>query len=118
MKITPHLKNQVAELYSASASIPNPAVKLINRDWTPDSEQNEAKEDGNNEKLVWEGRETNGEYENVGWMYVYAYEYIDVQNQLQEGGNWSEMYVRLPLICFESDLNEVPGFWRLSASSA
>jgi hypothetical protein len=45
-------------------------------------------------------------------------EYIDVQNQLLEDDFWPEMYVRPPLMRFESDFNEAPGFWRRSASSA
>jgi hypothetical protein len=96
----------------------NPVVKLVNRNWTPESEQDEAEEDEEDEKLVWEGGATNGEYEDVGWMYVNAFEYLDVQNELQEDDNWSEMYTRPPLMRFESDFDKAPGFWRRSASSA
>jgi hypothetical protein len=96
----------------------SPVVKLVSRDWAPDSEQDEAEEDEEDEKLDWEGGETNGEFEDVGWMYVEVCEYINIQNQLLEDDFWPKMYVRPPLMRFESDFNEAPGFWRRSASSA
>ncbi|KAH3911877.1 hypothetical protein HBH56_129790 [Parastagonospora nodorum] len=95
-----------------------PVVKLVSRDWAPESEQDEAEEDEEEEKLDWEGGETNGEFEDVGWMYVDACDYIHVQNQLLEDDFWSELYVRPPLMRFVSDFNEAPGFWRRRASSA
>ncbi|KAH7317109.1 hypothetical protein B0I35DRAFT_479884 [Stachybotrys elegans] len=91
----------------------NPVVKLVSRDWTPDSQDDEPEEE---ERLDWEGGETNSEYEDVGWMYVNAYEYVDVQNQLRDGGDWADMYVRPPLMRFEDDFDQAPGFWRRNAS--
>jgi hypothetical protein len=95
-----------------------PVIKLVNGNWAPDSEQDEAEEDEEDEKLNWEGGETNAEYEDVGWMYVDAYEYVTVQDEFHQEDNWSEMYVRPPLMRFEDDFNEAPGFWRRNASSA
>jgi hypothetical protein len=95
-----------------------PVIKLVNGNWAPDSEQDDAEEDEEDEKLDWEGGETNAEYEDVGWMYVDADEYVTVQDELHQEDNWSEMYVRPPLMRFEDDFNEAPGFWRRNASSA
>jgi hypothetical protein len=95
-----------------------PVVKLVKRDWAPESEQDEAEEDEEDEKFDWEGGETNREFEDVGWMYVEMCEYVEVRNQLLEDDFWPEMYVRPPLMHFESDFNSSPGFWRRSVSSA
>jgi hypothetical protein len=95
-----------------------PVIKLVSGHRTPESEQDEAEEDEEDEKLDWEGGKTNGEFEDVGWMYVGTDEYIDVQNQLQEDDFWPEMYLRPPLMRWEDDFNDLPGFWRRSASSA
>jgi hypothetical protein len=92
----------------------NPVVKIVSRDWTPDSQDDEPEEE--EDRLNWEGGETNSEYEDVGWMYVNAYDYVDVQNDLQDGSDWADMYVRPPLMRFEDDFDQAPGFWRRNAS--
>jgi hypothetical protein len=96
----------------------SPVVKLVNRDWAPDSEPYEDEEDGDDEKYDWEGGETNKDYEDVGWMYVNTYEYTDLQNMLLDDDYWTDYYVRPPLMQWESDFNEAPGFWRRNASAA
>lgn len=97
----------------------SPVVKLINSHWTPDSEQDEPEEyeDEEDEKLDWEGGETNCDLEDVGWMYVNTYDYIDIQEYLWEDENWEDIYVRPPLMRWENDFNEAPGFWRRSTTS-
>ncbi|KNG44684.1 hypothetical protein DDE82_008795 [Stemphylium lycopersici] len=96
-----------------------PVVKLVEGGWAPENEQDEeAEEDEDDEKLDWEGGETNNEFEDVGWMYVNVCKYINVQNQLLEDNYWPEFYVRPPLMHFESDFDQAPGFWRRSAASA
>ena len=67
-----------------------PVFKLVKRNWAPDSEEDETEEDEEDEKFDWEGGETNGEFEDVGWMYVNVCEYIDVQNQLLQKDFWPE----------------------------
>jgi hypothetical protein len=96
----------------------SPVIKLVNRYWAPDSEPDELEEDDDDEKYYWEGGETNNDHEDVGWMYVNTYEYTDVQNQLLENFFWPDYYVRPPLMRWESDFNEAPGFWRRNTSSA
>ncbi|CAN9199103.1 unnamed protein product [Alternaria alternata] len=95
-----------------------PVFKLVKRNWAPDSEGDEAEEDEEDEKFDWEGGETNSDHEDVGWMYVDTSDYVDVQDQLQEGDCWPELYVRPPLMRWEYDVNRAPGFWRRNASSA
>ena len=94
-----------------------PVFKLVKRNWAPDSEVDEAEEDEEDEKFDWEGGETNSDHEDVGWMYVDASDYVDVQDQLQEEDFWPELYVRPPLMRWEEDFNRAPGFWRRNASS-
>ncbi|KAI9146930.1 hypothetical protein HJFPF1_12959 [Paramyrothecium foliicola] len=73
----------------------NPVVKLVSREWAPDPQEDD----------------------DVGWMYVNAYDYVDVQNDLQDAVDWTDMYVRPPLMRFEGDFDQAPGFWRRKASS-
>ncbi|CAI9629071.1 unnamed protein product [Alternaria burnsii] len=72
-----------------------PVFKLVKGNWAPDSKGDEAAED---EKFDWEGRGINSVHEDVGWMYVDASDYVDVQDQLQEDGFWPELYVRPSLM--------------------
>ncbi|CAN9232199.1 unnamed protein product [Alternaria sp. RS040] len=72
-----------------------PVFKLVKGNWAPDSKRDEAAED---EKFDWEGGGINSVHEDVGWMYVDASDYVDVQDQLQEDGFWPELYVRPPLM--------------------
>ena len=88
-----------------------PVFKLVKRNWAPDSEVEE------DEKFDWEGGGTNSDHEDVGWMYVDASDYVDVQDQLQGEDFWPELYVRPPLMRWEEDFNRAPGFWRRNASS-
>ena len=74
--------------------------------------------DEEDEKFDWEGGGTNSDHEDVGWMYVDASDYVDVQDQLQGEDFWPELYVRPPLMRWEEDFNRAPGFWRRNMSSA
>jgi hypothetical protein len=95
-----------------------PVVKLVHREWTPESEQDEDEEDEEDEKLDWEGGETNSEFEDVGWMYIDTGDYMDTYNQMRDHDNWQDMYLRPPLMLWEDNFDKLPGFWRRSASSA
>jgi hypothetical protein len=95
----------------------SPVLKLNKRDWAPDSEEDEAEEDEEDEKFEWEGGETNNDHEDVGWMYVEISDYFEVQDQLQQDDFWPELYLRPPLMRWEDDFNQAPGFWRRNASS-
>ncbi|CAH0046878.1 unnamed protein product [Clonostachys solani] len=92
-----------------------PVVKLINRRWTQGGERQQ-KSDADDGNPGWEGGVTNNEFEDVGWMYVHVCDYVDVQSQLEDGDNWADVYVRPPLMRFETEFKDAHGFWRYGSS--
>ncbi|KAK1763087.1 hypothetical protein QBC33DRAFT_550320 [Phialemonium atrogriseum] len=98
------------------AKMPSPVVKLVEKRWVPDV-QDLGKEEGEGDNSGWEGGVTNNEFEDVGWMYMYVHDYVDIQNYLH-GDNWTDNYVRPPLMRFESKFETAPGFWRRDGKSS
>ncbi|CAG9989194.1 unnamed protein product [Clonostachys byssicola] len=91
-----------------------PVVKLISRRWTQGGERQQGSDD--DETPGWEGGVTNNEFEDVGWVYVHMCDYVDVQSQLEESDDWVDVYVRPPLMRFETGFKHSPGFWRRGGS--
>ena len=70
------------------------------------------------EILAWEGGVTNSEFEDVGWMYQCAAEYVEHQNRLGESDNWSDEYQRPPMMDWDFDFSHAPGYWRRNGKSS
>jgi valyl-tRNA synthetase len=95
-----------------------PVVKLVRKDLALDEPELGVGEDGDDgDDPGWEGGVTNGEFEDVGWMYMHLSEYVDVQNNLHEPDNWVDDYVRPPLMHWPDDFETAPGFWRRGGKS-
>lgn len=93
-----------------------PVAKLVSRRWTQGGEMQQGG-DSDDENPGWEGGVTNNEFEDVGWMYVQVCDYVDVQSQLEQADDWADVYVRPPLMRFETEFEDAPGFWRRGGSS-
>lgn len=60
----------------------------------------------------WEGGITEGEFENVGWMYIETSDYVAFQDRLVDAGNWEDEYLRPPRLRFLDGFESAPGSWR------
>ncbi len=94
-----------------------PVVKLVDKreggldpDWMQGVESEEI--------LAWEGGVTNSEFENVGWMYQYASEYVELQGHLYQSDNWADEYQRPPMMDWDFDFSHAPGYWRRNGESS
>lgn len=96
--------------------MPNPVAKLVNKFWMPDGVDG-AISGVRDDNPGWEGGLTNDEFEDVGWMYVHIYSYVDMQNKDSED-IWTDDYVRPPFMDFEDDFETAPGFWRRDKNSS
>lgn len=99
------------------AKMSSPVVKLVKKHWVPD-EQDLGEKEGEGDNPGWEEGVTNNEFEDMGWMYIYISDYMDIQNSLYEGDNWADDYIRPPLMRFESEFETAPGFWRRNRKSS
>ncbi|KAK3186064.1 hypothetical protein K4F52_005288 [Lecanicillium sp. MT-2017a] len=64
------------------------------------------------EHSEWEGGLTEGEYENVGWMYIETSDYAVFQEYLAEPSNWEDEYLRPPKLRSLDGFEDTPGSWR------
>ncbi|KHN93947.1 uncharacterized protein MAM_08202 [Metarhizium album ARSEF 1941] len=60
----------------------------------------------------WEGGLTESEFENVGWMYMEATDYVAFQERLADAGNWEDQYLRPPQLRSLDGFEDAPGSWR------
>ncbi|KAF2703705.1 hypothetical protein K504DRAFT_463429 [Pleomassaria siparia CBS 279.74] len=61
-------------------------IKILTTDWPEDRVAAVAE--------GWEDGETDEEWEDVGWMYISVYEYVDVYNRLDDAFRWHDFYER------------------------
>jgi hypothetical protein len=64
----------------------SPTIKILTTDWTNDRVAVVAE--------GWEDGETDHEFEEVGWMYVDAQDYVEWYNRLDSAFEWSDFYER------------------------
>ncbi|KAK0669895.1 hypothetical protein QBC41DRAFT_302019 [Cercophora samala] len=103
-----------------------PVVKVVKRLWEAadydEEEEEENEEEENNEGVEggfrWEDGKTGDQGEDVGWMYIYIADYVemcDILGQGEEG--WYSVYARPPLMrdtdpfC-EREVGRLAGWWR------
>ncbi|KAJ3489563.1 hypothetical protein NLG97_g5971 [Lecanicillium saksenae] len=92
-----------------------PVAKIINaREMADGVSEDLEEEEGAPEDSGWERGVTDNEFENVGWMYMVAENYVIMQDRLNDPTNWEDEYVRPPLTRFIEDFDKAPGFWRRS----
>jgi hypothetical protein len=104
-----------------------PVVKLVDKCWEPYHPDDLPTGDEEDENPGWEGGLTNSESEHVGWMYIHTWEYVEIQDLLQESPWWPDRYVRPPLVDWMGtdrdpegnyDFSKLPGFWRRNGTAS
>ncbi|EEQ30658.1 conserved hypothetical protein [Microsporum canis CBS 113480] len=60
----------------------------------------------------YEDGETDNEEEDVGWMYLEVYNYVEMYGLLEETDWWYDQYQRPPLLPYDSPTHQNPGYWR------
>ncbi|KAH6636185.1 hypothetical protein F5144DRAFT_169572 [Chaetomium tenue] len=103
-------------------------VKLVDKNWEPyEYNPDQLLRLGKRgEKRAWEGGVTDSGEEEVGWMYIEASNYVDMQDELDNDVLfWDEIYLRPPQTRYmvvgrpgvDPTFPTMPGFWRRTRKS-